>query len=115
MKIETILKLYSPAKDLPVSGTLQQENLLIDENESISRIFIMELLETKGYTPKPAETKTLASIAGKVKHYWFTSISIRWKDFGNEEVNAFQYINFEEYFKESPEFHGYHTGKQYGV
>jgi len=115
MKIETILKLYLPAKELPVSGTFQQENLLLDENESIRRIFIMEFLETKGYTLKPAETKTLASIEGKVKHYWFTSISIRWKDFGNEEVNAFQYINFEEYFKESSEFHGYHTGKQYGV
>ncbi len=75
----------------------------------------MEFLVTNGYTLKPAETKTLASISGKVKHYWFTSISIRWKDFGNEEVNAFQYIDFEEFFKESPEFHGYHAGNQYGV
>ena len=75
----------------------------------------MEFLMTTGYTMKPAETKTLASIKGKVKHYWFTAISIRWKDFGNEEVSAFQYIEFDDYFKESPEFHGYHTGNQYGV
>jgi len=111
MKIETILKLYLPTTDLPVSGTFQHNAL----NECNRRIFIMEFLASKGYTPKPAETKTLASIAGKVKHYWFTAISIRWKDFGNEEVNAFQYINFEDYFEESPEFHGYHTGNQYGV
>jgi hypothetical protein len=112
MKIETILKLYLPIKDLPVSGTFQQE---LEENESVRRIFIMEFLETKGYTLKPAETKTLASIAGKVKHYWFTSISIRWKDFGNEEVNAFEHIVFEDYFKENPEFHGYHASKKFNL
>jgi hypothetical protein len=59
MEIETILKLYLPIKDLPVSGTFQQENHLLAENESVRRIFIMELLETKGYTLKPAETKTV--------------------------------------------------------
>lgn len=111
MKTETILKIYSPIRDLPVSGTFQHNAL----NECIRRIFIMELLETKGYTPKPAETKTLASIEGKVKHYWFTSISIRWKDFGDEEANAFAYIEFDDYFKPSSKFHGYHTGNQYGV
>lgn len=115
MKRETILKLYLPIKDLLVSGTFQQENLLLAEHESIRRIFIMEFLATNGYTLKPAETKTLASIEGKVKHYWFTSISIRWKDFGNEEVNAFQYIDFEEFFKESPEFHGYHAGNRFAL
>jgi hypothetical protein len=115
MKIETILKLYLPINDLPVSGTFQQVDRSLNDNEIIRRIFIMEFLVTKGYSLKPADTKTLASITGKVKHYWFTSISIRWKDFGNEEVNAFQYIEFDDYFKESLEFHGYHTGKQYGV
>jgi hypothetical protein len=115
MEIETILKLYLPIVDLPVSGTFQQENLLLDENESIRRIFVMEFLETKGYTLKPAETKTLASINWKVKHYWFTAISIRWKDFGNEEVNAFEHIVFEDYFKENSEFHGYHTGNKFAL
>lgn len=113
MTTETILKLYLPARKLPVSGTFQTHSR--DLEYCVRRIFMMEFLESKGYSLKPAETKTLASIEGKVKHYWFTSISIRWKDFGNEEVNAFQYIDFEEFFKESSEFHGYHTGNQYGV
>jgi len=113
MKVETILKLYLPLKNLPVSGTFQSYQR--DTDHCIRRIFIMELLETKGYTLKPAETKTLASIAGKVKHYWFTAVSIRWKDFDDEEANAFHHIDFEDHFRENPECFGYHTGNQYGV
>jgi hypothetical protein len=113
MEIQTILKLYLPIKSLPVSGTFQSH--LRDLEHCNRRIIIMELLETKGYTLKPAETKTLASIEGKVKHYWFTSISIRWKDFGNEEVNAFEHIMFEDYFRDNPEFHGYHASKKFNL
>ncbi len=113
MKTET-LKLYLPIKDLPVSGSFQSRlehnrELYNGAENCVYRNFILEVLKANGYTLRAEKSFHLTESVNK--YYWFTSLSIRWKDFADDEANAFQYIDFEEFFKENLEFYGYHTSK----